>query len=77
MNVDASNQKPDQDRASDLPNIGKPATRALTAAGYVQLEQFTNLTEAELLKLHGVGPKAIRIIREALAANGQSFAEQA
>ncbi|SFE69511.1 hypothetical protein SAMN04487969_105160 [Paenibacillus algorifonticola] len=73
--MEPSNLLPDREKASDMPNVGKPATRALTAAGYVQLEQFTKLTEAEVLKLHGVGPKAIRIIREALAANGQSFAE--
>lgn len=73
--MESSNLFPDQEKASDLPNVGKPAARAFTAAGYLQLEQFTKLTEAEVLKLHGVGPKAIRIIREALAAKGQSFAE--
>ncbi|MFZ3589754.1 DNA-binding protein [Bacillus sp. DJP31] len=60
---------------SDLPSdIGKPATRALTGAGYLRLEQFTKVTEAEVLQLHGVGPKAIRIIREFLEAKGFSFA---
>ncbi|WP_338554672.1 DNA-binding protein [Paenibacillus sp. KS-LC4] len=73
--MEPSKLSPDHEKTSDLPHIGKPATRALTAAGYVQLEQFTKLTESELLKLHGAGPKAIRIIREALAAKGQSFAE--
>ncbi|WP_235941390.1 helix-hairpin-helix domain-containing protein [Paenibacillus puerhi] len=60
----------------DLPNVGKPALRAFTQAGYLRLEQFTRLTEAELLKLHGVGPKAIELIRRALAAKGQSFADR-
>lgn len=61
--------------SSDLPtSIGKPATRALVGAGYTQLEQLTGVTEADLLKLHGVGPKAVRILREALAAHGLSFA---
>jgi hypothetical protein len=61
---------------SDLPaGIGKPAQRALTAAGYVRLEQFTRLTEADILKLHGVGPKALGIIRRALVARGLSFAD--
>lgn len=60
---------------SEFPNgLGKPAERAFAAAGYSTLEQFTTVSEAELAKLHGVGPKAIRILREALAAEGMSFA---
>jgi hypothetical protein len=59
---------------TDFPRqIGRPATGALAAAGYTRLEQLTHVTEAELLKLHGVGPKAIRILRETLAAQGLSF----
>jgi DNA-directed RNA polymerase alpha subunit len=61
---------------SDLPaKLSKPAQRALTAAGYSRLEQFTSLREAEVLKLHGMGPKAMDQIRQALAAKGLSFAE--
>jgi hypothetical protein len=63
---------------SDLPpGIGNPARNAFTAAGYLRLEQFTKLSEAEILKLHGVGPKAVGIIRQALAARGLSFADGA
>jgi DNA-directed RNA polymerase alpha subunit len=54
-------------------SIGKPAFRALSAAGYKSLEQFTKVNEADLLKLHGVGPKAIRLIRHALKELGLSF----
>jgi hypothetical protein len=53
--------------------IGKPALRALTSAGYLQLEQFSRLTEAEVMKLHGMGPKAMGLIREAMAEKGLSF----
>ena len=60
----------------DLPaGLGKPATRALIAAGYTRLDQFTKIKEADLLKLHGVGPKALGRIRSALHASGLSFAE--
>ena len=55
------------------PGIGKPATRALTAAGYTHLTQLTQATEAGLLQLHGMGPKAMGILREALAAAGKAF----
>ncbi len=37
----------------DLPaGLAKPALRALIAAGYTRLDQFTMIEEAELLKLH-------------------------
>jgi DNA-directed RNA polymerase alpha subunit len=61
---------------NDFPNIGKPAIRALTNAGYNKLTQFTQVTESELLKLHGVGPKAVRILNEALNEKGLSFAKE-
>jgi hypothetical protein len=60
----------------DLPaGISRPAFRAFTAAGYTRLEQFAGVSEAELLKLHGVGPRAIRILRSALEARGLTFAD--
>jgi len=62
---------------SDLPaKLSKPAMRALTQAGYLRLEQFTELSEAEVLKLHGMGPKAIDQIRQALEEKGLSFASK-
>ncbi len=60
---------------TDFPTgIGKPAHRALVGAGYTRLEELTSVTEVELLKLHGMGPKALGILRSALAARGLSFA---
>jgi hypothetical protein len=46
----------------------------LAGAGYTRLDQLTKVTEAELRALHGMGPKAIRQLRDALAERGQSFA---
>ncbi|AYF73031.1 DNA-binding protein [Nocardia yunnanensis] len=54
--------------------IGAPATRALTAAGYTSVEQLAGAREHDLLALHGMGPKAIRVLREALTAQGLDFA---
>ena len=49
---------------SDLPTgLSKPAIRALTGTGYLRLEQFTKLSEAEVLELHGMGPKAMDLIQ--------------
>lgn len=61
---------------SDFPhNIGNPARQALENAGYFKLRQLTKVTEADLRKLHGMGPKALRILHEALDAKGMSFAD--
>jgi hypothetical protein len=60
---------------SDLPKIGAPAQRALESAGITTLKQLTDVTEAELLMLHGMGQKAVRILREELKTKGWSFRE--
>lgn len=58
---------------SEFPKIGAPATRALQGAGFTQLEQLNGVSEAELAKLHGMGPKALGILRQALKDRGLSF----
>jgi hypothetical protein len=61
---------------SDFPaGLSAPARRALDGAGYVRLEQLTRVSETELKKLHGMGPKAINLLRSALEEKGQSFAD--
>lgn len=59
------------------PGVARPALRALANAGYTDLGQLTRATEAELKQLHGMGPKALGILRDALAATGKSFAKPA
>ncbi|MFD9445879.1 hypothetical protein ACFWBR_43980 [Streptomyces sp. NPDC060006] len=59
------------DPDGDLPaGIGRPATRALLGAGLTTLELVAQHTKSELLALHGVGPKAVRILSEALERQG-------
>ncbi len=59
----------------DLPlKLGAPARRALLAAGYRNLDQIAQVSEAELLQLHGMGPKALAQLRIALAERGLAFA---
>ena len=61
---------------SDLPSdLSAPAQRALYEAGYLRLEQLTNVSETELKQLHGIGPNAIKQLRRALEALGLSFAD--
>jgi DNA-directed RNA polymerase alpha subunit len=57
--------------------LSAPAQRALAHAGYTQIEQLANVAESEILKLHGMGPKSMPLLREALAAKGLRFAEKA
>jgi hypothetical protein len=56
----------DRSQPTDLPPIGAPATRALVAAGYSSLHQLDGVPRRELAALHGVGPKALRILQDAL-----------
>jgi hypothetical protein len=77
--VDAEAGAPRTDRVAapagtPLPRIGAPATRALRAEGIWTLEQVRDLTEAQLVAMHGVGPVAVRFLRDALADRGWTFA---
>jgi len=53
-----------------LPAIGAPATRALNSAGYGSLSALAGVPRSVLAGLHGVGPKALRVIEQALAEHG-------
>lgn len=61
--------------SSDLPKTSQPALRALNGAGITNLKQLTKFSEEELLALHGMGPKAIGILRAALEEKGWTFAK--
>lgn len=67
---------PDVRPVGDLPNeMGKTAVRELHHAGISSLAEVAQHTRKELLSIHGVGPKAIRILEPALAAAGLHFME--
>jgi predicted flap endonuclease-1-like 5' DNA nuclease len=55
--------------------IGKVASRELAQHGYTRYEQLTTVSAKELLAIHGVGPKSVRILGEELGERGLSFAE--
>ena len=52
--------------ARPLPPIGAPATRALEEAGVHDLDDVRRVGLDYLATLHGVGPKALRLLRMAL-----------
>ncbi|MGA8743072.1 MAG: helix-hairpin-helix domain-containing protein [Terracidiphilus sp.] len=53
--------------------VAKPAQRALVAAGYTSVDQLANARQADLAALHGMGAKALDILRNALKQSGKSF----
>jgi hypothetical protein len=74
--LDAALEKVAKEYQIDLPDdLAGPARRALLQAGLRRLDQVRSLNEAELLKLHGVGPKAIEQLRRALDARGQKLTD--
>lgn len=59
---------------SELPAaMGKVARREFALRGLVRLDQFDGASARELLAVHGVGPKAVRILREHLESEGRSL----
>lgn len=70
-------QRSNAERENDLPaRLAAPARRALASAGIERLEQLTSFTESDLLKLHGMGPKALDQLRVALEARGLAYAPE-
>jgi hypothetical protein len=62
------------DAPTEFPKgIGAPATRALEGAGYSRLEELADVPASELKRLHGMGPKALRLLQEALEETGRSL----
>lgn len=56
-----------------LPAVSQPALRALSSAGIGSLADLATWEEKEILALHGMGPKALAALRDALAERGLSF----
>lgn len=58
----------------DLPKLSRPARSALAEVGLMSLEQVSQWSAKDVLALHGMGPKGVRELREALQVRGMSFA---
>jgi len=69
----AMNKSTSVTSAPFLKGVSQPAIRALASAGYTRLEQLGKARERDLATLHGMGPKALRILGEALKERGKSF----
>ena len=61
---------------SEFPSsLGKVARRELAVNGITTYDQLVSRTPQDLLAVHGVGPKAVRILTEELARRGLRFRE--
>lgn len=58
---------------ADFAGLSAPARRALASAGIASLKDVTRFSEADLLRLHGIGPSAMPILRAALKKAKLSF----
>jgi hypothetical protein len=69
-----TNERTHPNRAAFPAGVPGPALRALDSAGIRSLDDLARWTERDLAGLHGMGPKAIGILRDALRASGRDFA---
>jgi hypothetical protein len=53
--------------------MSRPALRALYAAGFSELRQLAKVREADIAALHGMGPKAMGLLRAGLQARRLRF----
>jgi hypothetical protein len=72
-----ANEKTDRIAANFPSGMARPALRALFAAGITDLRQLAQLREADLAGLHGIGPRALTLLRDALHAAGLRFKRSA
>lgn len=61
---------------SDLPKLAAPAQRALAGAKIENLATLSRMTEADVAALHGMGPNAMKTLKEAMKAQKLSFARR-
>jgi hypothetical protein len=56
-----------------LPTLSAPAKRALEGAGIASIKELARRREADVMKLHGMGPASLPRMKEALKAAGLKF----
>jgi predicted flap endonuclease-1-like 5' DNA nuclease len=56
--------------------LSGPALRALAHAGIRTMAQLAQHTESEVASLHGMGPKGVRLLRDALHTERRHFREE-
>lgn len=62
-----------QPESGFLSKLSSPARRALEHEGITTLAKLSIYSEKEILKLHGIGPASMPILKTALAEEGLTF----
>ncbi len=73
-NHPASKTAAKKEAVSPFESLSKPAQRALAGAGILNLKQLSKLTEEAFSALHGIGPNAIKQLKQDMVDSGLSFA---
>lgn len=73
LNQEKKSSAKKSEPGSEFPKIGAPALRALAGAGIKTLKQLAKHSEAEIAELHGMGPKAIGLLKKKLKSEGLAF----
>lgn len=68
-----NNTKADNKDKTPLPKTSNPAQSALETINVFYLEDLAQFSEKEIADLHGMGPKALRILKEHMAVIGIDF----
>jgi hypothetical protein len=53
--------------------LSGPALRALANAGIRSMNDLSRWSEPDVAALHGMGPKGVAVLRDALLAHGSQF----
>lgn len=53
--------------------VSQPAIRALNSVGVANVESLATHREIDIADLHGMGPKAMGVLKAALKDKGKSF----
>jgi len=56
-----------------LSKLSSPARNALIHEGITTLQQLSDFSEKEILKIHGIGPASLPMMRSLLEETGLSF----
>lgn len=73
LNIRVMSSACERTEFKNIQGMGEPARRALAAAGITHLEQLADVSESDLMRLHGMGPKAMRVLKTELSARNLSF----
>jgi hypothetical protein len=65
----------DKPESGFLALLSGPARGALEHAGISTLTKLSQYSEREILKIHGIGPKSLPVLRQSLQEAGLTFAE--